>query len=50
LNLQELVEYIQSQKSGFVRLELEDNRLIIIDVAAAEEATSRINERYRLPF
>lgn len=49
LNLQELVEYIQGQTAGFIKLELEDNRLVVIDVDAANEAASRISDRYRLP-
>ena len=49
LNLRDLMDRILAQTSGFLRLELEDNRLIIVDVKAAKEARERIVERYRLP-
>jgi hypothetical protein len=34
----------------FIRLELEDDRLIIMERAAADEASERLQRRYRVPY
>lgn len=38
-----------SDSSPFVRLELEDDRLIYLDLAAAAAASQRVQDRYRVP-
>lgn len=50
LNLRHLKRLLARAPGPFVRLDLEDDRLIVLDKAAAEEAQARIQARYRVPF
>ncbi|GFH06045.1 trypsin family [Haematococcus lacustris] len=50
LNLAHLQQLVATPaKDGFVRFELEDDRLIAVDAVLAESAASRIADRYRVP-
>jgi hypothetical protein len=50
LNLRHLRRLLASCASPYMRLDLEDDRIIVLDRAAAEESTPRIQARYRVPF
>eukprot|EP00197_Chlamydomonas_leiostraca_P015336 CAMPEP_0202861036 /NCGR_PEP_ID=MMETSP1391-20130828/2572_1 /ASSEMBLY_ACC=CAM_ASM_000867 /TAXON_ID=1034604 /ORGANISM="Chlamydomonas leiostraca, Strain SAG 11-49" /LENGTH=647 /DNA_ID=CAMNT_0049540355 /DNA_START=61 /DNA_END=2004 /DNA_ORIENTATION=- len=50
LNLRHLQQLVaQPQADGFVRFELEDDRLVAVDASMAQDASTRIAQRYRVP-
>ncbi|GLI61623.1 hypothetical protein VaNZ11_004041 [Volvox africanus] len=49
LNLSHLKELVAGASEGFVRFELEDERIMVVDRSLAQDANRRIMERYRVP-
>lgn len=47
-NLKDLIAKIESITEGFLELDLEDHRKIVLDITAARQATPIILERYRI--
>jgi len=50
LNLAHLKELITNCKEDYVRLDLEDDRIIMLDKGLADAATERVRLRYRVPY
>ncbi|GIM10261.1 hypothetical protein Vretimale_14052 [Volvox reticuliferus] len=49
LNLSHLKELVENSSERFVRFELEDERIMVVDRSLALDANRRIMERYRVP-
>lgn len=47
VNLKHLKSLLSTATGPYIRLDLEDDRIIVLDKTAAEEAQNRIQSRYR---